>query len=100
MNRNSLPDIVNVAVAAPVDGLYSYLVPEKLEPGALVGKRVLVPFKNREVYGYVISTGLDTGNNKYELKSINLYCSSSRSIPYSDCYRNISLSLTDKIRCC
>ena len=70
MNRNSLPDIVNVAVAAPVDGLYSYLVPEKLRADILVGKRVLVPFKNREVFGYVISTGLDAGDIKYELKSI------------------------------
>lgn len=70
MNRNSLPDIVNVAVAAPVDGLYSYLIPEKLNPDTLVGKRVLVPFKNREVYGYVISTGLNSGDNKYKLKSI------------------------------
>ncbi|MFC1493890.1 primosomal protein N' [Thermodesulfobacteriota bacterium] len=70
MNRNTLPDIVNVAVAAPVDGLYSYLVPEKLNSDIRIGKRVLVPFKNREVFGYVIDTGTNDGDIKYELKSI------------------------------
>ena len=69
MNRNTLPDIVNVAIAAPVDGLYSYLVPEKLHSDIRIGKRVLVPFKNREVFGYVISTG-SNDDIKYELKNI------------------------------
>ncbi len=70
MKRKISPDIVNVAVTAPVEGIYSYSVPESLQPDILIGKRVLVPFKNREVFGYIIAAGSADSNNEYELKNI------------------------------
>jgi primosomal protein N' (replication factor Y) len=45
---------IEVAVALPVFNTFTYEVPERLRPSALVGKRVLVPFKNRQVTGYIL----------------------------------------------
>ncbi len=45
---------INVAVALPVFGTFTYQVPEPLCPSATVGKRVLVPFKNLRVTGYIL----------------------------------------------
>ncbi len=58
---------IKVAVALPVSGAFTYEVPEPLRPWAVVGKRVLVPFKNLQVTGYVIellSTTNQTGVKK------------------------------------
>lgn len=68
MTRKVLSDIINVAIAAPVDVLYSYRVPEKLLPDTAVGKRVLVPFNNRDVFGYVIGFGSEEESMGYDLK--------------------------------
>ncbi len=51
------PRCVEVAVALPVDGTFSYLVPEALTDSASVGCRVLVPFGRRKVEGYIIGAG-------------------------------------------
>ena len=45
---------IRVAVALPVSGTFTYEVPEPLCPWAVVGKRVLVPFKNLQVSGYIL----------------------------------------------
>jgi len=45
---------VDVAVDLPVFQPYTYLVPPSLLPLAAPGKRVLVPFKNRRVTGYIL----------------------------------------------
>ncbi len=45
---------IEVAVALPVFGTFTYEVPEPLCPSATVGKRVLVPFKNLQVTGYIL----------------------------------------------
>ena len=47
---------VEVAVALPVFGTYTYHLPERLRPQAAAGKRVLVPFGNRRVTGYILGT--------------------------------------------
>lgn len=48
------PKYVDVAVALPVFGAYTYFVPESMEDIFLPGKRVLVPFGQRRVTGYVL----------------------------------------------
>ncbi len=45
---------IKVAVALPVFGTFTYEVPESLCPSAMVGKRVLAPFKNLQVTGYIL----------------------------------------------
>jgi len=45
---------LKIAVSVPVKGTFSYLVPERLVPQARVGCRVLVPFHNRKVTGYIL----------------------------------------------
>ena len=43
-----------MAVTLPVKGAFSYAVPKHLVSRAQVGCRVLVPFKNRKVTGYIL----------------------------------------------
>ncbi|MBI9085562.1 MAG: primosomal protein N' [Desulfobacterales bacterium] len=45
---------IEVAVALPVHGSFTYSVPEALQALATPGKRVLVPFGGRRVTGYVL----------------------------------------------
>ncbi len=44
----------DIAVPLPIEGLYSYLIPPAFEALAKPGVRVLVPFKNREMTGYLV----------------------------------------------
>ena len=48
---------IDVAVALPVDGTYTYAVPPNLMPLAESGRRVLVPFGRRNVTGYILGSG-------------------------------------------
>ncbi|MDQ1330570.1 MAG: hypothetical protein QG578_833 [Thermodesulfobacteriota bacterium] len=48
------PKYIDVAVALPVFGSYTYMVPEGMDDIPLPGKRVLVPFGQRAVTGYVL----------------------------------------------
>jgi primosomal protein N' (replication factor Y) len=52
---------IEVAVARPVSKTFTYEVPANLRPLIMVGKRVLVPFKNFEVTGYVLDLLEATG---------------------------------------
>jgi primosomal protein N' (replication factor Y) len=45
---------IEVAVALPVFNTFTYEVPNPLRPFAIEGKRVLVPFKTRQVTGYIL----------------------------------------------
>ncbi|MGD8250666.1 MAG: primosomal protein N' [Desulfobacterales bacterium] len=45
---------LEVAVALPVHGTFTYLAPGHLQPLAVGGRRVLIPFGNRRVTGYVL----------------------------------------------
>ena len=49
---------ITVALAHPVPETFEYEVPDRLVPGARVGCRVLVPFRNRTVTGYILETSL------------------------------------------
>ncbi|MEE4609136.1 MAG: primosomal protein N' [Desulfobacteraceae bacterium] len=55
--KESADPVVEVAVALPVFGTFSYRVPEIWTDAAAAGVRVLVPFKNRRATGYVLGPG-------------------------------------------
>ena len=46
--------LVEVAVAVPVDGTFTYALPEALASKAAPGHRVLVPFGRRKLTGYLL----------------------------------------------
>lgn len=50
-------ETVHVAVPIPGEGLYSYSVPAHLREGIALGKRVLVPFRNRRTIGFIVGLG-------------------------------------------
>lgn len=47
---------IDVAVALPVHGTYTYSVPDKLAAMIAPGKRIIVPFRRRRVTGYVLGS--------------------------------------------
>jgi primosomal protein N' (replication factor Y) len=51
------PLFAEVAVAVPVDRLFTYRVPEALRAEAVPGRRVRVPFGPRSRAGYLVGTG-------------------------------------------
>ncbi|MDZ7698277.1 MAG: DEAD/DEAH box helicase family protein [Deltaproteobacteria bacterium] len=54
-SEKSVSSTLRVAVALPVKGSFSYWVPERLSGSVKPGCRVLVPFNNRNVTGYVLN---------------------------------------------
>lgn len=59
---------LKVALALPVTEAFNYAVPDHLVSGAEVGCRVMVPFRNRNVTGYILEKiPVDQG---HELKEI------------------------------
>ncbi|MBE9572458.1 MAG: hypothetical protein IMF11_17670, partial [Proteobacteria bacterium] len=59
---------LRIAVTVPTQGTFSYAVPERLAPKAQVGCRVLVPFNNRKITGYIL--GKVPKKNNQNLKEI------------------------------
>jgi primosomal protein N' (replication factor Y) len=59
-----------VAVALPVHGTYAYRIPPHLAPDAQPGKRVLVPFGNRTVTGFLIGPADDGETAGRQIKPI------------------------------
>ena len=59
---------IEVAVALPVYNTFTYRVPEGLLPFAAIGKRVLAPFGQRKVTGYILG-GCEPTDQK-EIKPI------------------------------
>ncbi len=55
---------IEVAVAFPAHGTFTYTVPDSLAPFAAVGKRVLIPFGKRRLTGYVLGSGERKGNSE------------------------------------
>jgi len=60
---------LRIAVALHVKNTFTYAVPESLKSGARVGCRVLVPFNNRKVTGYILEK--TSQNNDCVLKEIS-----------------------------
>ncbi|MEA2040148.1 MAG: primosomal protein N' [Thermodesulfobacteriota bacterium] len=59
---------LRVAVSVGVKETFFYIVTKDLVPAACVGARVLVPFRNRKLPGYILEKV--TGNNKQGLKHL------------------------------
>ena len=59
---------IEVAIALPIYNTFTYSVPEDLADFTSVGKRVLVPFRNRRVTGYILDTCANV--DQREIKSI------------------------------
>jgi primosomal protein N' (replication factor Y) len=66
--NNQTKSCVDIAVTLPVKETYSYGIPEHLTSLVEIGRRVRVPFRNREVIGYVLEK--KTGNQGGDLKDI------------------------------
>jgi len=59
---------IEVAVALPVEGTFTYRVPDALSLLAEPGKRVLVPFGSRKITGYILGDAIPSDH--YEIKLI------------------------------
>ncbi len=55
MNAESEINIAQVAIPVPIPTVFSYQIPEHFKDKIKVGIRVLVPFRNDEITGYVIA---------------------------------------------
>ncbi len=58
---------IDVAVALPVYNTYTYSVPPDLYLFVSIGKRVLVPFGQRRITGYILGPRKNIGPNKLKL---------------------------------
>ena len=54
-NLGTMKEIVEVAVGLPVSKTFHYRIPDKMKDALQVGMRVLVPFKERKVTGFVLN---------------------------------------------
>lgn len=57
MNESASPFIKTVLIALPLPiatTAFSYLIPKELEEKAIAGVRAIVPFRNREIIGYIV----------------------------------------------
>jgi primosomal protein N' (replication factor Y) (superfamily II helicase) len=61
---------VGVAVCAPLDTIFTYGVSDELWPDVAVGKRVLVPVRNRGVTGYIVDADQGNTPSDYDLKEV------------------------------
>lgn len=53
--RREIHGYAEIALPVPVDGTFTYIVPEEMRAAAAPGCRVLVPFGRRRMTGYLIS---------------------------------------------
>ncbi len=68
MPLNGKHTYLGIAVTLPVREIFSYAVPDHLVHMAQIGRRALVPFRNRNVIGYIVKK--DFGTKKEEIKKI------------------------------
>lgn len=45
----------DVAIAIPIDRLFTYRIPKPMSRIAEVGKRVFIPFRNKDIVGYIVA---------------------------------------------
>ena len=53
--------IIEVAIPLYLEKTFHYLVPERLQPAAITGRRALVPFGNRKLTGYILGKAVSSG---------------------------------------
>jgi primosomal protein N' (replication factor Y) len=68
--RREIHGYAEIALPVPVDGTFTYVVPEEMQESIAPGCRVMVPFGRRRMTGYVISTHSDTPEG-FRLKKIS-----------------------------
>ena len=61
---NKIDKYADVVVALPVEGFFTYEIPDHLMGEVSFGRRVLVPFGGRAVTGYVVALKDDAGSVK------------------------------------
>jgi len=52
-----MKEAIEVAIPIPNEEVFHYSVPSHLKEGVEIGKRVLVPFKNRKAIGFIVGFG-------------------------------------------
>lgn len=52
-----MKEVLQVAIPIPGEDTFSYSVPSHLRGGIEAGKRVVVPFKNRKMLGFIVGLG-------------------------------------------
>ncbi|MGD9187824.1 MAG: primosomal protein N' [Desulfobacteraceae bacterium] len=64
-----LTELIEVAVPLPLYGTYTYRVPRQIRDTLSIGMRVLVPFRGRQLTGFVLGPGKQTPD-KVRIKPI------------------------------
>jgi primosomal protein N' (replication factor Y) (superfamily II helicase) len=62
-------DLIDVAIPLPLEGPFTYRVPSELIPRVEIGRRVLVPFRNKIRAGFVVGTGVSSPRSQ-EIKDV------------------------------
>ncbi len=70
MPRPEIHGYAEIALPVPVDGTFTYIIPDEIKETIAPGCRVMVPFGRRRMTGYVISTHSDTPEG-FRLKEIS-----------------------------
>lgn len=68
--RREIHGYAEIALPVPVDGTFTYIIPDEMKEEIAPGCRVMVPFGRRRMTGYVISTHSDTPEG-FKLKKIS-----------------------------
>lgn len=63
-----MKEYIKVAVPLNINELYTYSLPEGIKADDIIGRRVLVNFKNRKLRGYAINKGEYT--KEYQIKEV------------------------------
>ena len=50
-------DLIEVAIPLPISGPFTYKVPEQFLDRVEIGRRVLVPFRNKVRAGFIVAQG-------------------------------------------
>jgi primosomal protein N' (replication factor Y) (superfamily II helicase) len=62
-------DLIDVAIPLPIEGPFTYRVPSALISRVEIGRRVLVPFRNKIRAGFVVGTGASNPGSQ-EIKDV------------------------------
>jgi primosomal protein N' (replication factor Y) len=66
---NDPPTLIDVAIPLPLAGPFTYRVPPELTPRLEIGRRVLVPFRNKIRAGFVVGEGASSPSGQ-EIKDV------------------------------
>jgi primosomal protein N' len=64
-----IPNLIDVAIPLPLEGPFTYRVPSGLISRVEIGRRVLVPFRNKIRAGFVVGTGASEPGSQ-EIKEV------------------------------